>query len=127
MKLSREARRQARELFEMTLVNGRIDAPRLRMIFSEVADRQPRSHIQILKEILRLARLEAANHHAVIESATPLTDTASLAADLLSRFGELTIEFRETPALIGGLRIQIGSKVWDGSIRARLESIKSPR
>jgi len=30
-------------------------------------------------------------------------------------------------ALIGGLRVQIGSDVWDGSIQARLEAIKQQR
>lgn len=129
MKLSREARRQARELFAITMVDGRIDASRLKTIFAEVAEKKPRSYMQILKELTRLVRLEVASHHAVIESATPL-DTANIKtfeAGLNARFGELTTEFRLNPALIGGLRVQIGSDVWDGSVQARLEAIKQQR
>jgi len=126
MKLSREARRQARELLSITIVNGRLEASRLRRVFDEVAEKKPRHYISILKELTRLARLEAASHHAVIESATALDSAraSEYEAALKARFGELTTEFRENPALIGGLRVQIGSDVWDGSIQARLESIK---
>lgn len=110
----------------MTLVDGRLDRARLEMVFSGVADKKPRSHLQILKEITRLVRLEVADHHAIIESAAPLEPARiqEYEAGLRARFGELTTEFRENPALIGGLRVQIGSNVWDGSVQARLEAIK---
>ena len=129
MKLSREARRQARELFTISIVNGRLDTSRLNSVFDEVAEKKPRNYMPILKELTRLVRLEMASHHAVIESATPLEPARAreYEAGLKSRFGELTTEFRENPALIGGLRVQIGSDVWDGSIQARLEAIKQQR
>lgn len=126
MKISREARRQSRQLFELALVDGRLDVARLHQIFSEVAGQKPRQYLQMLKELTRLVRLEVSSHHAIIESAVPL-DPAKIRefeAGLQSRFGELTTEFRENPALIGGLRVQIGNDVWDGSVQARLEAIK---
>ena len=123
------ARRQARELFAISIVNGRLDTSRLNSVFDEVAEKKPRNYMPILKELTRLVRLEVASHHAVIESATPLEPARAreYEAGLKSRFGELTTEFRENPALIGGLRVQIGSDVWDGSIQARLEAIKQQR
>ena len=129
MKLSREARRQARELFALTIVDGRLDASRLNTVFGDVAEKKPRSYLQILKELTRLVRLEVADHHAVIESAMPLEPAMAreFESGLKARFGELTTEFRPNPALIGGLRVQIGSDVWDGSIQARLEAIKQQR
>ena len=127
MKLSREARRQARELFQLTLVDGRLDTGRLNTIFNGVAEKKPRQYFPILKELTRLVRLELAKHHAVIESAVPLEPAmaSQYEAGLRSRFGDLTTEFRQNPALIGGLRVQIGSDVWDGSVLARLEALKS--
>lgn len=126
MKLSREARRQARELFDLTKVNSRLDASRLDIIFGGLAEKKPRSYIQILKELTRLVRLDAAGHHAVIESAAPLAPEKAreFETSLRSRFGDLTTEFHQNPALIGGLRVQIGSDVWDGSIQARLEALQ---
>jgi len=126
MKISREARRQSRELFDLTLVDGRINESRLREVFEGVAEKKPRACLQILKELARLARLEVASHHATIESAAPLdaAQSALIEKDLRSRFGDITTEFRKNPALIAGTRVQIGSDVWDGSIQARLEVIK---
>ena len=67
MKLSRDARRQTKELFELAMVDGRLDADRLRRIATEITERKPRSYVQMLKFLTRLARLDAARHHAVIE------------------------------------------------------------
>lgn len=129
MKISREARRQARELFAITIVDGRVDASRLGAVFGGVAEKKPRDFLQILKELTRLVRLEVASHHAVIESAAPLEPAGmrDFEAGLKARFGELTTEFRLNPALIGGIRVQIGSDVWDGSVQARLEAIRQQR
>ena len=35
----------------------------------------------------------------------------------------LQTSFVENPALLGGLRIKVGSDVYDGSVRARLQAI----
>jgi F-type H+-transporting ATPase subunit delta len=127
MKLSREARRQAKELFDLAMVEGRLDASRLRLIADGIAERKPRDYVQMLKFIARLTKLEAARHHAVIESATPLAEAlrAEILSSLAARFGQITSEFRHSPELIGGLRVRIGSDVWDGSIQSRLESLKN--
>jgi F-type H+-transporting ATPase subunit delta len=35
----------------------------------------------------------------------------------------VTAEFQTNPELIGGLRVKLGSDVFDGSIRARLDAL----
>ena len=126
MKLSREARRQSKELFDLSIVNGEIDESRLRTIATEIVEKKPRHYVQMLKFITRLTRLEVARHHAIVESATTLSETQrhDVTTNLTTKFGKITTEFRHSPALIGGLRIQLGSNVWDGSILSRLESLK---
>jgi F-type H+-transporting ATPase subunit delta len=126
MKLSRDARRQTKELFELAMVDGRLDAERLGRIATEITERKPRSYVQMLKFLTRLARLETARHHAVIESATPLAEAirAEITASLIARFGQITAEFHHNPELIGGLRVRLGSDVWDGSVQSRLEALK---
>lgn len=126
MKLSREARRQARELFALSFVDERIDGARLNKIADGLAASKPRSYLQILKELARLARLETLKHHAVVESATVLdaSQTQDFTRSLKAKFGEITTEFRQNAALIAGVRIKIGSDVWDGSVKARLEALQ---
>jgi F-type H+-transporting ATPase subunit delta len=110
----------------MSIVNGRLDENRLRMVATEVVEKKPRHYVQMLKFIARLTRLEISRHHALIESAALLSDEKrnEISSHLGTRFGEITTEFRHSPSLIGGLRIKLGSNVWDGSIQSRLETLK---
>jgi F-type H+-transporting ATPase subunit delta len=127
MKISKEARRHARELFKGSFTDGRLDARRISEYSDRLVAEKPRSYVGILKEFTRLVRLELQRRHAVIESAVPLeaTEVASLDVDLRQRFGaDLTIEHLTNPALLGGLRIKIGSDVWDGSVSNRLQIFK---
>lgn len=126
MKLSREARRQSKELFDLSIVDGRLDENRLRTIATEIVEKKPRHYVQMLKFITRLTRLEVARHHAVVESAKQLSDEkrTEISSNLATKFGKITAEFRYSPSLIGGLRVKLGSNVWDGSIQSRLETLK---
>lgn len=127
MKLTREARRQAKELFALTIVDGRVDADRLTKVADGVIASKPRHYVGILKELSRLVRLEVAKTHAVVESAAALaaSEASAIETSLHDRFGRISTEFRTNPALLGGVRVRIGSDVWDGSVRSRLESLKS--
>ncbi len=126
MKISREARRTARELFRLSLVNGRVDAYRTKEISDGLVAGKPRGYFEILKEFSRLIRLELSKRHAVVESAA-LLDTAAvteITGNLQKKFGsDITTEFLVNPALLGGLRVKLGSDVWDGSISSRLASL----
>ena len=123
MKISREARRMARELYRFSLVNGRLDANRVSEISQRLVTEKPRGYLQALKELSRLVRLELDRRHAIVESAQPLDETsaANIVQTLKSKFGsDITTEFRTSPALLGGLRVKLGSDVWDGSVNSRL-------
>lgn len=113
----------ARELFGFSLVNGRLDANRVSEISERLIAEKPRGYFQVLQDLSRLVRLELDRRHAVIESAMPLDEAsaANIANTLKSEFGsDITTEFRTSPALLGGLRIKLGSDVWDGSVNNRL-------
>lgn len=126
MKISRESRRMARELFRLSLVNGHVDNGRVHEISDAIVAERPRGQMEILKEFSRLIRLELAKRHAVIESAAQLESGTAreIETNLRRKFGQdITTEFQINPALLGGTRIKIGSDVWDGSVSGRLENL----
>lgn len=126
MKISREAKRTARELLQLSIVNGRLDQARIASISARLVETKPRSFLSILKEYTRLVRLELAKRHAVVESsaALPADEAKNIEQTLKKQFGEdITTEFQVIPSLLGGLRIKVGSDVWDGSIKARLTAL----
>ena len=128
MKINREARRTARELFQLSLVAGKIDAGRAAEISRDLVEKKPRSFLQILKEYSRLVRLELEKRRAIVESAAPMEadDRQRIESNLQERFGQdITAEFRTSPQLLGGLRVKLGSDVWDGSVSGRLSLLST--
>ena len=64
---------------------------------------------------------------ATIESATKLDPEAGLkiVIGLQQKYGTgLTTEFVLNPDLLGGVRIRVGSDVWDSSVRNRLDRLQ---
>ncbi len=64
---------------------------------------------------------------AQLVSAVPFTDaqTASLKAALGQALGkEPQIEARVDPALLGGFKVRVGSRLYDASLKSRLDSLK---
>ncbi|MFN0126679.1 MAG: FoF1 ATP synthase subunit delta [Verrucomicrobiales bacterium] len=126
MKVKKEALRSARLLLKASMPGGRVDTARAAELTRRIVAEKPRRAVQILVAFRRLLRLELDKRHAVIESAHPLDDAsrARVLAELTGKFGpDLTSEFKVIPDLVGGLRIKLGSMIWDGSIRTRLETM----
>jgi F-type H+-transporting ATPase subunit b len=64
---------------------------------------------------------------AEVTSALPLTEGEKEAVkqDVLSKVGDqATVTFRVDPAILGGLIIQVGDKVLDGSVSGQLETMR---
>jgi F-type H+-transporting ATPase subunit delta len=127
MKISKQTRRDARQLFRACLADGALDENRARRAVADVIRQKPRGYVAILSHFQRLIRLEVARRAARIESATPLSPQVQtqVQGDLTRRYGPgLTFTFAQNPALIGGVRIQVGGDVYDGSVQGRLAALQ---
>jgi F-type H+-transporting ATPase subunit delta len=126
MAANKRTRRTARRLLRLCVVGGILDDTRVRAAVGRVAESRRRGSLAILWELHRLVRVEQSRHLARIESAAPVAPDlrADIGARLTALYGpSVTTMFAVDPALIGGLRIQVGSDVYDGSIRARLATL----
>ena len=127
MKVSKDALRNARQFLRLTLRNGWVDLAAAKTIVDKVIAVKPRHYLAILTAYHRLLRLELAKRHAIVESATEVAaeEQATITADLQRRHGaDVTAEFRTNPELLGGIRVKLGSTVWDGSVKSRLEALR---
>ncbi len=82
----------------------------------------------ILQEFGRLVRLDVEQRQAVIETAIEIgaQEGNTVIEDLRKRYGnDLSAEFKVNPDLLGGMRVKVGSDVWDGSVKARLTELKN--
>ncbi len=127
MQVKKEIRQNARQLLHASFTDGQLDNGRVSSVVNSVLEKKPRNYIKILDYYKRLLRLELEKRHARIETATELEPQAAsqIAQNLSRRYGsDLTTEFLVNPALLGGMRIRVGSDVWDSSVRNRLERLE---
>ena len=128
MKIGKRAKREAKQLFRFCLVSGMLDEHRVRRVVQHLLAAGRRNCPAILSHFERLVKLDLARHTATIESATPLPADlqAAIEAGLARRYGRgLATAFAHRPALIGGVRIQVGSDLYDGSVRAGLAALEN--
>ena len=128
MSQTKQAKREAKELFRLCFVNGSLDEGRVREVVRRVAESTTRNRFKFLSNFQRLVKLDHARRTAAVENAMPLSADmqASIQAGLSHTYGPgLTTTFTHNPALIGGMRIKVGSDVYDSSVKARLTAIQA--
>ncbi|MDB6035750.1 MAG: F-type H+-transporting ATPase subunit delta [Verrucomicrobiales bacterium] len=128
MKITKQARRDAKALFQSSKTNGLMDDSKVRQVVQEVIARKPRGYGGILAHFQRLVKLDLDRRNALVESAIPLDAAAqnSIRENLTRTYGPgLNLSFKPNPALIGGLRIKVGSDVYDGSVQAKLAALEN--
>lgn len=127
MRISKQARRDAKQLFASCRTNSVLDETKVRQAIAQVSRIKPRGHVALLSHFERLVKLDIERRTARVESAAPLSNAqqAEVQTNLARRYGPgLTISYSQNPALLGGLRIKVGSDVYDGSVQARLRTLQ---
>lgn len=127
MKANRRARKEATQLFRFCMIDGVLDEGRARQVSRQIAATRSHDSLGVLSYFLRLARLDEAKHTATIETPAPLSADSreGVRASLARTYKPAPkTTFSDEPALIGGMRIQVGSDVYDGSVRGRLAALE---
>jgi F-type H+-transporting ATPase subunit delta len=113
-------------LFNNCRVGGLVDENRVRQTVGAVIAQKPRGYVAILSHLHRLVKLDLDRRTASVESAVTAPESlrSSVRTSLTRRYGVgLSISFATNPDLIGGLRVKVGSDVFDGSVKARLNAL----
>ena len=114
-------------MFRTCQVNGLLDESRVRQALALLSEKKPRGYMEILGRLHRLVKLDLERRMVKVESATPLPPDMQndVAGQIKKKYGNgMNISFTQNPALIGGLRIQAGSDLYDGSVKTRLEKLE---
>lgn len=127
MKVDKETRRIARELLRASFTDGALDSAQIGSLVTALIEKKPRNYIRMLESYARLLRLEMEKRSATIETATELAPESSgqITANLKRKYGnEIATRFVVNKELLGGMRIRVGSDVWDSSVRNRLHRLQ---
>ena len=127
MKLNKEIRQLSRKMLQASFTDGQLDPGRITSLVDSVIAEKPRNYVDVLKNYKRLLRLEVEKRRATVETASEVDPAirSDIVANLKTKYGnDLSPEFKVDPQLLGGMRIRVGSDVWDSSVRNRLERLQ---
>jgi len=127
MKINKETRQLSKDLLRASYTDGRLDNGRIASLVISLIKKKPRNYIKVLESYKRLLRLEVEKRSATIETATELApeSSAQIVANLKRKYGsDLAARFVVNKELLGGMRIRVGSDVWDSSVRNRLHRLQ---
>jgi F-type H+-transporting ATPase subunit delta len=127
MKTIKQVKREARYLFQLCRVNGSLDEARVRHVVQRIVKSKRRGRLALATQFERLVKLDRLSRTAEVESVSTLSDDlkANIVGSLQRLYGPaIDTAFLENPNLIGGVRIRVGSDLYDGSIRAGLVALE---
>ncbi len=128
MKITKEIQAQARQMLRLCLdEDGRLLEDRVRMASAALVRKKPRHTAELLSAFTSLVRLEQQRHTATVQSAVPLTEQeqAAIRAKLDAKTPGLRYDWQVKPELLAGIRICVGDRVTDASVRARIRQLTS--
>lgn len=127
MKLNKEIRQLSRKMLQASFTDGQLDRGKVVSLVDSLIAQKPRNYIDVLKNYRRLLRLELEKRQATVETASEVDPSmrSEIVANLKNKYGDdLATKFYVEPQLLGGMRIRVGSDVWDGSVRNRLQRLQ---
>ena len=127
MKISRQAQREAKQLFQACHVEGNLNDDKARETVNLLLEKKPRDFVAVLSHLHRLIKLDVQRRTADVQSAVALNENqqAGVRENLSKLYGNnLNYTFTENGELLGGMRVKVGSDVFDGSVRTRLTNLE---
>jgi F-type H+-transporting ATPase subunit delta len=126
MAANKQAQQLARQLFKLSLVDGRVSAEQVTGVLGYLEKLQPAHPLAVLKAYHRLVAIELAKSQAVVEHAGAVSDSIlqTIAASTTRKYGRaITASTRANPALLAGLRIRVGDDVYESSVSGQLGAL----
>ena len=126
MKIGKDTQNAARRLFRLCMDGNSVVEDRVRLVARKIVEREPRNYEALLTAFSRMVEYAVKSRTAIIRSAVPLTDEerSQIQQKLAAKYGEgLYYHWEVAPELLGGIRIQVGDDVRNGSVRSKIDRL----
>jgi F-type H+-transporting ATPase subunit delta len=127
MSSQRKSAALARQLFGLTLEQGRLAPERVAAVLQWVEKNQPENPSAVLRAFKRLVEAEVTRSQIVIEYAGEVSPallaeiTASMTRHYARPLDAVTIA---RPELIAGLRVRVGCDIYENTVVSQLAALK---
>jgi F-type H+-transporting ATPase subunit delta len=118
----------AKQLFKLSVVNGVVSPEQVTGVLAWVEKTSPRRPVALLKAYLHRIAVELAKSQAVVEHAGPVADATlkQIAAAMTKKYSRtVTASAKANPQLLAGLRVRVGSDVYESSVANQLASLSA--
>ena len=128
MRVAKKTRALAKQLFKLSLVQGTVSAEQVAGVLGYIEKNVPRHALALLRLYHRAIATELAKSHAVVEHAGPISDGMLRLIE-----GAMTQKYQRPVAatarpnaqLLAGLRVRVGSDVYESSVSGQLAALSS--
>lgn len=128
MRADKKTKALAKQLFRLSVVNGAVAPDQVAGVLGWIEKHSPRHVLTLLKLYRGYITTELAKSRAIVEHAGPVTD-----ATLKMIEGAMTQKYRRVvtatakpaPKLLAGLRVRVGSDVYESSVAGQLATLSS--
>lgn len=125
---AKKAQQFARQLFKMSVVNGAVSPDRVAGVLQYIEKHKVANPLMVLKAYSRLIASELAKGEAVVEHAGAINAAtlSSIAAAMTKKYSRpVTASAKPNPALLAGLRVQVGDDVYESSVASQLAALSA--
>jgi len=128
MRASKQSQHLARQLFRLSIEDGRVSADRVAGVLAYLEKNPPRQPLVVLRLYHRLVGAEIARSQALVSHAGPVS--ADILRGIEAAFSRkysrpISAVPRPDSSLIAGLRVRIGDDLYEASIAGQLASLSS--
>ncbi len=126
MAASKQTKLLAKQLFKLSVVNGVVSPEQVTGVLGWIEKTQPSQSIALLKAYHHRIETELAKSRAVVEHAGPVTDATlkQIETAMAQKYSRpVTAVAKPTPSLLAGLRVRIGSDVYESSVSGQLANL----
>jgi F-type H+-transporting ATPase subunit delta len=126
MAADKQTKLLAKQLFKLSVVNGQISEERVSGVLGWIEKHRPANSLALLRMYNRAVQAELARSRAVVEHAGPMSDATlkQIAAAMSQRYNRaVTASAKPNPNLLAGVRVRVGSDVFESSVSGQLAAL----
>ena len=128
MRADKKTKSLAKQLFKLSVVNGAVSAEQVAGVLGYIEKAAPRHPLALLKLYHRAIATELARSRALVEHAGPVTAASlqAIEAAMTRKYARpVTAVAQPNARLLAGLRVRVGSDVYESSVSGQLAALSS--
>ncbi len=128
MAVDKKTKQLAKQLFKLSLVNGQVSAEQVAGVLGYIEKSAPRHPLALLKLYHRAIATEFAKSRAIVEHAGPINEaTLKLIESAMTKkyARPVTASAQPNPKLFAGLRVRVGSDLYESTVSGQLANLSN--